>query len=62
MLIHENQKVYEPTPPIVPRPPALVTAAAKLGPAATFIPANKTGCFIFRSSVIGVLIDIVESN
>jgi hypothetical protein len=27
-----------PTPPMTPRPPALVTAAASSGPAATFMP------------------------
>jgi hypothetical protein len=31
-----------PTPPMTPRPPASDTAAASLGPAATFIPARKT--------------------
>merc|ERR1719262_563765 len=44
-----------PRPPITPRPPALVTAAARAGPAATFIPARMTGCLIPKSSVIGVL-------
>lgn len=44
------------TPPITPRPPAFVTAAASRGPAATFIPASKTGCLILRRSVTGVLI------
>jgi len=44
------------TPPMTPRPPALVTAAASLGPAATFMPASMTGCLIFRRSVIVVLI------
>lgn len=33
-----------PTPPMTPIPPALVTAAASLGPAATFMPASRTGC------------------
>lgn len=32
-----------PTPPITPSPPAFVTAAASLGPAATFMPASRTG-------------------
>ena len=40
-----------PTPPITPRPPAFVTAAASLGPAATFIPARRTGWGILRRSV-----------
>lgn len=31
-----------PTPPITPRPPAFVTAAARSGPALTFIPARIT--------------------
>jgi hypothetical protein len=63
-------------PPMTPSPPALVTAAASSGPAATFIPectisssaaellrrvhapASKIGCWIPKSSVIGVLIDM----
>jgi hypothetical protein len=32
-------------------PPAFVTAAASLGPAATFMPASMTGCLIFSRSV-----------
>lgn len=44
------------TPPMTPRPPAFVTAAASLGPAATFIPASRIGCLIFRRSVTVVLI------
>ena len=39
------------TPPITPIPPAFVTAAANLGPAATFMPANMTGWLIFKRSV-----------
>ena len=45
-----------PTPPMTPIPPALLTAAASLGPAATFIPANMTGWLIFRRSVTVVRI------
>ena len=45
-----------PTPPMTPSPPALVTAAASLGPAATFIPARRTGWLIFRRSVTVVRI------
>jgi len=44
------------TPPMTPRPPAFVTAAASFGPAATFIPASMTGCLILRRSVTVVLI------
>ena len=40
-----NFGVY-PTPPITPRPPALVTAAASSGPAATFIPVKSVSCHI----------------
>lgn len=36
---------------MTPRPPALVTAAASFGPAATFIPASMTGWLILRRSV-----------
>lgn len=43
-------------PPRTPRPPALVTAAASLGPAATFIPAKKMGWLILKRSVMGVRI------
>jgi hypothetical protein len=50
-----------PTPPITPKPPALVTAAANLGPAATFIPARRIGCLIFKASVRAVLISCGES-
>jgi len=39
----------------VPKPPAFVTAAARPGPAATFIPARKMGCLILNSFVRGVL-------
>ena len=45
-----------PTPPITPSPPAFVTAAASLGPAATFIPASITGWLILRRSVTVVRI------
>ena len=41
---------------MTPSPPALVTAAASLGPAATFIPARRTGWLIFRRSVTVVRI------
>eukprot|EP00924_Labyrinthula_sp_SR-Ha-C_P006634 maker-scaffold_29-snap-gene-0.53-mRNA-1 protein AED:0.03 eAED:0.03 QI:934/1/1/1/0/0/2/25/65 len=41
-------------PPITPSPPAFVTAAASLGPAATFIPASRIGALIPNNSVIGV--------
>ena len=44
------------TPPMTPIPPALVTAAASLGPAATFIPASITGWLILRRSVTVVRI------
>ena len=37
-------------------PPALVTAAASLGPAATFMPARRMGWLIPKSSVISVRI------
>lgn len=40
-----------PIPPRTPSPPAFVTAAASLGPAATFIPARIIGCLILRRSV-----------
>lgn len=43
-----------PTPPMTPRPPALETAAASFGPAATFIPARRTGWLIFSRSVVTV--------
>jgi hypothetical protein len=49
------------TPPMTPKPPALVTAAANLGPAATFIPAKRIGCLIFKASVRAVLISCGES-
>src|SRR4051812_31135136 len=39
---------------MTPRPPALVTAAASFGPAATFIPARRTGWLIFKRSVVTV--------
>ena len=39
---------------MTPRPPALLTAAASSGPAATFMPASMMGCLIPNSSVIGV--------
>jgi len=40
----------------IPNPPAFVTAAARPGPAATFIPAKKIGCLILNSFVRGVTI------
>jgi hypothetical protein len=43
----------------VPSPPAFVTAAAKPGPAATFIPARKMGCLILKSFVRGVVIVVI---
>ena len=47
---------------MTPSPPALVTAAASSGPAATFIPASSTGCLIPKSSVIGVeMMDMVTT-
>lgn len=45
-----------PTPPMTPRPPAFVTAAASLGPAATFMPASMIGWLIFKRSVVTVRI------
>lgn len=51
---------------MTPRPPAFVTAAASLGPAATFMPARRTGCLILRRSVTGVRIccgdDMMKEN
>ena len=44
---------------MTPNPPALVTAAARPGPAATFIPARKIGCFILKSLVRGVVIVVI---
>src|SRR4051794_3720868 len=49
-----------PTPPITPSPPAFVTAAASLGPAATFIPARRMGWLILRRSVTVVRICSAE--
>lgn len=40
--------------PVFRAPPALVTAAARRGPAATFMPASMTGCWILNSLVKGV--------
>jgi hypothetical protein len=37
-----------PTPPMTPRPPAFVTAAASSGPAATFIPVSP-GCSVIEA-------------
>lgn len=50
-----------PSPPITPIPPALVTAAASLGPAATFMPASMIGWLIFSRSVTAVRIFSFES-
>lgn len=47
--------VYVP-PPMTPRPPALVTAAASRGLDVPFMPASTMGCLIPKSSVTGVLI------
>jgi hypothetical protein len=48
---------------MTPRPPALVTAAASLGPAATFMPASMMGCWILKRSVMGVRIcSVFASN
>lgn len=41
---------------MTPIPPALETAAASLGPAATFIPASMMGWLIFKRSVVTVRI------
>ena len=43
-------------PPMTPRPPAFVTAAASFGPAATFMPASMIGWLILRRSVTVVRI------
>lgn len=45
-----------PSSPDNTHPPALVTAAARAGPAATFIPAREMGCLRPKSSVKAVLI------
>lgn len=45
-----------PNPPITPIPPAFVTAAASLGPAATPIPAKRIGWLTPKRSVTGVRI------
>lgn len=41
---------------MTPIPPALETAAASFGPAATFIPASMMGWLIFKRSVVTVRI------
>ena len=41
-------------------PPAFVTAAASLGPAATFMPARRMGWLMPKRSVIGVRICSAE--
>jgi hypothetical protein len=41
--------------PRTPRPPAFETAAASSGPAATFIPAKRIGCWIPNNLVSGVM-------
>lgn len=50
-----------PNPPITPIPPALVTAAASLGPAATFMPASMIGWLILSKSVTVVRIFSFET-
>jgi len=46
----------------VPNPPAFVTAAARPGPAATFIPARKMGCLILNSFVRGVVMVVISAS